>query len=269
MSDAAEAGLRLTTLGTGSAFAGIGHNAAACVDGRLLLDCGAPVLTLMPAVGLDPGRVETVLLSHFHADHSFQLPLLVGARRLTPDASPPLTVVGPLGTADFLERLLVLGFGERLAELARAPEGLRILEWSGGEQAELGGYRVEAVAMVHASDIRALGYRVERNGVSLGYSGDTAWCEGILALARRSDYLLCECTSMDRPEPTHLCRAEVLRLIREAPDARLILTHLSQRRPVPGAILAADGVTLPLRRPGSPAAQPASGSRQAADAEGQ
>jgi len=262
--------LRLTILGSSSCFAGIGHNAAACLGGRLLLDCGAPVLTVLPQAGLDPLGVETVLLSHHHADHSFQLALLLAARRCAHPEAPPLTVVGPEGTRAFVERLLRLGFGDRLAGEVLAPGGPQVLEWRDGDGGELGGFGVEAVRVVHAPDLEALAFRVERDGISLGYSGDTAWCDGIRALARRVDYLLCECTGMDGPEPTHLWREEVLRLMAEAPTTRFILTHLSQRRPLPGALLAADGITLPLGRLGEAGAdQPPSGRRQAAAAEGQ
>ncbi len=261
--------LRLTTLGTGSAFTAIGHNAAACVDGRLLLDCGGPVQSLMARAGMDPLGLETVLLSHFHADHTFHLPILLAGRRLDHPASPPITVVGPPGTATYVESLLRLGFGDRIATLVLAGDGIRFLEWSDGDAARLGGYEVEAVGVTHAPDLTALAFRVERAGVSLGYSGDTAWCDGIRALARRSDYLLVECTGMDGPEATHLCRDEVLQLMAEAPRTRFILTHLTRRAPVPGALVAADGVTLPLRRPGDPGAQPPSGTKQAASAERQ
>ncbi len=256
--------MRLTILGSAAAFAGIGHNAAASVDGRLLLDCGAPVLTCLPQAGLDPLAIETVLLSHHHADHAFQLAMLLAGRWSThPERDLP-TVIGPRGTGAYVERLLRLAFGDRIATaiLAARP---RIEDWAGGDGAELSGYRVDAVRVEHTPDLEALAFRVERQGVRLGYSGDTTYCDGIRALAQRTDYLLCECTSMDGPEPTHLCRDEVLRLMAEAPGTRFILTHLTERRPVPGALLAADGLALPLARPG----QPRSGRRQATLAEGQ
>jgi len=40
------------------------------VDGRLLLDGGAPLLPHMHRCGVDPGAIEAVFLTHFHGDHT-------------------------------------------------------------------------------------------------------------------------------------------------------------------------------------------------------
>ena len=42
-----------------------------------LLDCGAPVSTLLYHVGLDPMAVNAVFLSHWHIDHVAGRPLLI------------------------------------------------------------------------------------------------------------------------------------------------------------------------------------------------
>jgi phosphoribosyl 1,2-cyclic phosphodiesterase len=52
---------------------------------------------------------------------------------------------------------------------------------------------------------------------------------------------------MSAPAPIHLWRAEVEELIQAYPATRFILTHLSERAPVKGAILASDGLLLRLR----------------------
>ncbi|HUY60460.1 MAG TPA: ribonuclease Z [Candidatus Dormibacteraeota bacterium] len=242
-------GLRLTILGSGAAFATTGHNAGACIDGSLLLDCGAPALALLPACGLDPAAVEVVCLSHFHADHCFHLPVLLAARRFEQPLAPPLTVVGPAGTADHVDRLLRLAFGDRLRDQVMGERPPRFVELADGGLVDLGRHRLEAVTVVHVPHLPCLAFRISRDGITLGYSGDTTWCDGIRALARRVDYLLCECTGSDEPDPVHLDRTQVLALMGEAPATRFILTHLRHRRPLPGALLASDGLTLTLGRP--------------------
>ena len=42
-----------------------------------LLDAGAPVATLLPQAGVDLRTLRAVLLTHWHADHSAGLPLLL------------------------------------------------------------------------------------------------------------------------------------------------------------------------------------------------
>ena len=64
-------------VGSGDAF-GTGGRFQTCIrlqaDGfTALVDCGATSLTAMKAQALDPGEVDTVVISHLHADHFAEL----------------------------------------------------------------------------------------------------------------------------------------------------------------------------------------------------
>ncbi len=242
--------MRLSILGSGAAFSEVGHNSAHVLDGKLLLDCGAPVTSLLPGMGGSVGDLEAILISHFHGDHVIHLPTLLVARRLQHPGAPPLRLIGPPG---FLHHLKVLGetaFGTGLWSRIEAEDGplwARVEEWEEGRSGEVAGYQVEAYSVIHAPELECLGYRIAIPGLSLGYTGDTTYCPGLLRLARSVDHLLCECSSFSGPQPTHLWGEEVATLMRELPSLRLILTHLNERRPLPGALLASDGLTVTLR----------------------
>ena len=80
--------MRLTVLGSGSAFSNCGCNAGYLVDGRVLVDCGAPVPALVRRAGTSVHDLTLILLTHFHADHSFVLPTVLGARAFTDVPQP-------------------------------------------------------------------------------------------------------------------------------------------------------------------------------------
>src|SRR5215510_6556474 len=101
--------MRLTFLGNGSAFSLERYNGAVVVDGRLLLDAGAPLLPHMHRLGIDPGAIEALFLSHFHGDHVLGLPPFLLYRAFVP--SGPLAVVGP-DVEERLERLNVVAWGD-------------------------------------------------------------------------------------------------------------------------------------------------------------
>ena len=85
---------RLTVLGSGDAFSGCGCNAAYVVDDHVLIDCGAPVQTLLPRAGMAVASLDLVLITHFHADHTYMLPMLLGARAFAGELRPGLTIGG-------------------------------------------------------------------------------------------------------------------------------------------------------------------------------
>ncbi|MHB8312546.1 MAG: MBL fold metallo-hydrolase [Candidatus Dormibacteria bacterium] len=241
----------LAILGSGAAFSATGFNAGYLVDAGLLLDCGAPVTGLLPKMGRSVGDLETLVISHLHGDHVLNLPVLIATRLVQHPDLPPLRLIGPRGTQEHVAELGRLTFGPEFWDELVAANGPRIEEWEDGRSSRLGGYQLTAYEVAHSERLHCLAFSVESQGVSLGYSGDTTYCDGIRRLARSVQYLLCECTAWSAPAPIHLWRDEVEELMKEAPSTRFILTHLGERRPVPGALLASDGLRLTLR-PGAP-----------------
>lgn len=80
------------------------------VTGKLfLIDCGAPVSSLLYQVGLDPLDVQAVFLSHWHIDHVAGLgPLLIQSHLLK--RARGLKIYGPRGTQGKITRLLTDSF---------------------------------------------------------------------------------------------------------------------------------------------------------------
>ncbi|MGC2191090.1 MAG: MBL fold metallo-hydrolase [Candidatus Dormiibacterota bacterium] len=241
------ASLELAILGSGAAFSAIGHNAGYLVDGELLLDCGAPVTSLMGQMGRSLAELRWIAISHLHGDHFSHLPLLVAARAVRYPTAEPLRIIAPPGTAKQLDTLGRLDLGSPFWDHVIEVGAPQVEEWTSGQSGAVGPFQIQALEVEHSSLLTCFCFRLERNGITLGYSGDTSPCPGIRELAGSVNYLLCECSSMTGPAPIHLWRAEVEELIQANPSARFILTHLSERSPVKGAILASDGLVLRLR----------------------
>src|SRR5487761_874226 len=134
--------MRLTVLGSGSAFSSCGCNAGYLVDGRVLVDCGAPVPALVRRAATSIHAITLILLTHFHADHSFTLPTILGARAFAdPPAPGALVIGGPVGTHEYVSRLLVDGYGSHiLSEVAdNVAPAYAVLQ--DGSDVELAGFR--------------------------------------------------------------------------------------------------------------------------------
>jgi ribonuclease BN (tRNA processing enzyme) len=236
--------VRLTVLGSGSAFSGCGHNSAYCVDGRVLVDCGCAVQTLMPRAGLAVAAVSTLLLTHFHADHTYMLPIFLGARALNTEDPAPLHIAGPPGTMEYVVRLLRTGYGADL--LTAIYERLRpvVVVLQDGSDVVVDGYRIRAHAVVHSTG-PSLAYAITGpDGTTVGFSGDSELCAGLRRCAVAADVMVCECTSFDGPLASHVWAGEVQELMDSLPGTRFVLSHLSERRPLPGALLAHDLLSL-------------------------
>ena len=245
--------MRLTVLGSGSAFSNCGCNAGYLVDGRLLVDCGAPVPALVRRAGTSLNALQVVLLTHFHADHSFMLPTVLGARAFADELAPPgLVIGGPVGTREYISRLVGAGYGGNIRREVETTVAAEYVVLQDGSDIEMGGYRVQSHSVVHSTG-PSLAYRVtDQSGVSVGFSGDTELCGGLRRSIAGCDVYVCECTGWDGPTPGgHLWREEVAGLVADNPGTKFVLSHLSERRLFPGALVAHDMLSLEISPPGT------------------
>ena len=73
--------MKLTIVGSGDAF-GSGGRLNTCffletAKAALLIDCGASALPALKGQGIEPNRIDAIILSHLHGDHFGGLPFLL------------------------------------------------------------------------------------------------------------------------------------------------------------------------------------------------
>jgi ribonuclease Z len=241
--------VEITFLGTGAAVSPHSYNAAILVDRKILLDAGAPLTVHLPRAGVSLDEPRAVMLSHFHADHTFGIAWLILGRILMHERSAPLTVFGPAGTTSYLEQLLDLAWGEKMRRLGWERLRLTVHELAGGDAFEVDGCRARAFRMQHVSELNCLGFSLERDGVRLGYTGDAEMSAELEALVTASDHVITEMTYDREAGDLHLGRRDVEGLMERHPSTRFIITHRGSDAAVSGAVMARDFLTLhlPLR----------------------
>ena len=218
--------MEVTFLGTGDAF-GSGGRLQACVSVRVagflaLIDCGATSLIAMRRAGVDPGTVDAVLVSHFHADHFGGLPLLVLDAQFT-KRTRPLAIAGPPGIAARAAEQVEVAFRGSSRTAQRFEVTYHEL---GSSPTGIGPLAVRGIPVVHTPGSEAIGLGVEADGVTLAYSGDTEWTPALATLADGADLLIVEAYSFEKAIPYHLSYRALMRHRAELRARRIVLTHL-------------------------------------------
>lgn len=179
---------------------------------------------------VDPTEIDSVLLSHLHADHVVDLAALQVYLQFGPSGpQPPMPVHGPHGTR------------ERIAGLCGSNdchEQFSVRPWQVGTPLQIGPLEIEVLPALHpvvAYAIRITGPS-ERGGeqVVLTYTGDTDTCEGVLDAARGADLLLSEAAFIEGGPDVrglHLTGRRAGELASAAGSRHLVLTHLQPWTP--------------------------------------
>jgi ribonuclease Z len=235
---------------------------------RLLFDCGEGTQRqLVRSVGLLD--LETIFITHLHADHWLGLPGMLKSFALR-ERDQPLTVYGPPGLTDLMSAMRVV--------YGRLPYDLRVVGLEAGESVSCDGYYVAAVPVRHRGG-PAFGYALvedarpgqfdaqlaqqlgvspgpdfgalqrgevvngvlpeqvigpEREGRKVVISGDTAPCDALAIAAHEADVLVHDATFADdereRARMTgHSTARQAAELARDAAVRMLALTHPSSR----------------------------------------
>jgi len=269
-----EDGLHVVLCGAGSPLPDPDRSGpcVAIVAGESLyiVDAGSGASRSLSALHIPQGRIDGVLLTHFHSDHIDGLGELLLQRWINGAHSEPTPVYGPEGVEE-----VVGGFDRAYAQDARyrpAHPGERVAPPAGaggaarpfatppdGEGAlvlDAGGLRITAFRVDHAPVSPAVGYRFDYGGRSVVVSGDTSRSANVVHFAQGADVLLHDAlspelvglieqaaTNTGNPNVAkiaadipgyHASPVEAAEVARDAQVGRLVLYHIVPPLPLSG-----------------------------------
>ena len=137
------------------------------------------------------------------------------------------------------------------ASKTRQQFDLNLVELAPGERRLLGDLAVCPARVRHGrADGPFFAYRIEIDGRTIAYSGDTEWVEGLIEIGRDADLFICESYSFDKKVPLHIDYVTLAANLPRIQPKRLILTHMSEamlkRAGGTGCEVADDGLTIDL-----------------------
>jgi len=196
-------------------------------DQKLLIDAGRGAAIRLFQLKIPIGRLDALLLTHFHSDHTSGIPdvwltgwleSFFGTRRT------PMRVIGPTGAKVLMTKLAEAYADDiriRIADERLPPEGIAtsVAEFDrDGVVYEKNGVKVIAFEVDHGDLIKpCYGYRIEYGGRSAVISSDTRYNENVITYGKGCDLLV------------HEVAAAPPELLREAYIQRIVGHHILPR----------------------------------------
>ena len=246
----AKRGLEVLVLGSGGprAFGRAGSSYIVAVDGtpRILVDAGPGAFVRMGELQVDLGKVDTVLLTHLHIDHSQDLAAFFNARALTSDGSIRYRIFGPNEaglfpkTSRFVDLLVGDGGTFEYQRTFGVKETFEIhdlaikLDSPRTKIVDDNGLVIEEVA-THHGDCPSVAYRIAYKGVVVVFSGDmdASALPNLVQLAKNADLLIFNCAVLDPPDSPeqlyelHTPPKKIGEAARDSGVKSLLLSHIA------------------------------------------
>jgi ribonuclease BN (tRNA processing enzyme) len=219
--------LSLTVLGGSPAWPNPGQAASGYVvesDGaRVLVDCGSGIASELRA--RDPGPLSGIVISHFHADHWFDLvPLHYAYRYGGWHERPRPQLHLPPGGRDVLDTVASVWDGS----VETFDAAFDVCEYDPHGELRLGDLRFTFAPCLHYTTCFAI--KISAPAATIVYSADSAPTERLVRFARDADLFICEASLRsadgDSLERGHMDPVEAAGSAARARVLRLLLTHV-------------------------------------------
>lgn len=220
-------GMRLTVLGSGSCELRQERSSPAYLlqagGSSLVLDLGQGAWRRLLDQGVKPATIQGVLISHHHLDHiSDLLPLLFALKYdSVMKEKAHISLLAHPGLNWVLE-----GLGQVFGEWVQPSEENLHCEWlETGNKTEIGGITIRVGMASHMET--SLAYRLEYQGLSVVYLGDSEYDPRLADFALGAELLIAHCAATDsNPKPGHIGPTQAGQLAAEAEVKALLLSHL-------------------------------------------
>jgi ribonuclease BN (tRNA processing enzyme) len=246
----AKPALQVVVLGSGGprAFGRGGSSFIVLVGGtpRILVDAGPGAFLRIGELELDTDKVDTVLLTHLHIDHSGDLAAFFNERALTSDGPVTYQVFGPDGaglfpkTSRFVDSLVGKNGAFAYQKTFGADETFTVrdlaisLDSPRTKIVEENGLVVEEIA-THHGDCPSVAYRISYQNLVVVFSGDmdASALPNLVQLAKNADLLIFNCAVLDPPDSPsqlydlHTPPRKIGEAARDSGVKSLLLSHLA------------------------------------------
>jgi ribonuclease BN (tRNA processing enzyme) len=179
------------------------------VDGRnYLVDCGYGALKSAVQAGLTLGAISNVFITHLHDDHTADIAALLALKWTASQTPGEATIYGPYGTTAMVDA--AIAFSKANVEIRKIDEGRTVDPKTIFHGRDLAAPKITevfkddkvavlAVENTHfpdrakaKMDYRSFAYRFNTATRSIVFSGDTAYSDNLIELARGADVFVCE-----------------------------------------------------------------------------
>jgi ribonuclease BN (tRNA processing enzyme) len=218
--------MKVTFVGTGSMGNEKQGNTSLLID-NILIDCGMGVVKAFERMGHHTREINYVVITHFHADHVFDIPNFLAGREIRGEFGEKLTFIGPKGLKERIKDLIILAFADtnpgRYSDIEQY-YNIKIVELEDGKSIDGEDFKLTAYKLDHGINVEEQGYILEKDNKKLGILWDTTLCSNYYDVCSKVDYVFSD-TGKEETTASHIGVKDYNSICKEYPNTKFYAVH--------------------------------------------
>lgn len=213
--------MKIKIIGSGSIRS---KSTSACyiIDNHIMIDYPNGVSKILYKQNIEPNQINHILITHFHGDHYFDIPFYMYDKFITKEQNTNIycSRIGKIA----IKKLGFLAFQFSFKKYCTKTN----LIFNHKSKFNIENFEVEKYIMSHGHVKKARGYILTKGKISIGFTGDTSLCKNVELMAKKCNYLFCDCTLIKGNEK-HQGIDNLEYLAKKYPNCTFIASHLGTK----------------------------------------
>lgn len=186
---------------------------------NILIDIGPSVVRRLLEFGYTVDNIDVIFITHFHVDHTADLSTFFFACNYGEvQRTKPLFIAGGSGIQRFYKNL-----SKVYPWILPNSYKLDVYNFRSGTL-EIFDIKARAAKVNHNKE--SVGIRIDKDGRSVVFSGDTDYSDNLIKLAKEADLFVVDCAFPERKVKGHLNLNMLEEIVKKAAPNRVLLSHL-------------------------------------------
>ena len=210
--------MKVTVIGSGSMW-NENNSASYMIDENILVDIPNGMCKNLFRQKLTPRQIDTVLITHFHGDHYFDMPFYMILKSKSDNKN--INMFCSKDGRKKIKKLLKLAFPNSVKSIYNSVK----MKYNHEDEFKTNGYDVIVVELDHGRMKPAKGYIISDGKNKVGFTGDTKLCENVEYMANECNYLFCDCMFIKGTDK-HMGIDNLTYLSEKYPKCKFVVSHM-------------------------------------------
>lgn len=190
--------MNIKFIGTGTMGSTTRANTSVLVD-NILFDCGMGTVKQLERYNKQTKDIKCLVITHFHADHFFDIPNLLIGKRIRNECNDKLYIILPITGRKKVIDMMKFSFAdgdETAYDDIEKKYNVEFIELDNNETYNFEDYKITLIESRHGGCVPVCGYLLNKDNITIGYTGDTGICDNFFEMCKQANYMFVDTTTL-------------------------------------------------------------------------